>query len=151
MLNNEEIEILRNKGLYPHVDLLTIDKETKRLTLDEFVRDVCGEDQVLIDSTVWISKTSKRRASFRKRVWQHFIENDLLVCPATGEKVSYCICEYVKLTGRYYYKFYSENDVEFSLDHKLPISKGGEKKNLNNLQPMTLSANRTKSDSLIYL
>jgi len=151
MLSKEDIKILHNRGIYPHFNLSEVEKESRKLTLSEFVESICSEYQLEIDKSIWTSKTSKRRAKFRKMVWEHLIKNDLLICPATGEKVSYCICDYVKLNGRYYYKFYSENDVEFSLDHKLPISKGGERKNFCNIQVMTREANGLKSDSLVYL
>ena len=123
-----------------------------KLTIEEFKLKICEEDE-----SVWSSRSVRSRAIFRKKVWLYLIENDILTCPMTGEKVAYCLYEYKNVRTkkghkkRYYYKFYSDTGTEFSIDHKLPISKGGPKKDLLNLQAMTLQANRLKSDELIYL
>lgn len=113
-------------------------KSLEKLGLQEFVNR--------FDKVEKISK--------RKHHWLHLIKTDNLICPASGKSVSYC--SYDEVTTKkgivtYHYNFYDSDDILFTIDHKMPISKGGSMKALNNVQPMICYENQKKSNQLIYL
>ena len=118
--------------------------QLEKLTLQEFV--------ILIKSTFnKIDKDGKPyiKISYRKKFWIHLIETNNLICPITGKKVSYCSYdrqEYKNIINipTFHYNFYSEDDELFSIDHKYPISKGGSKYSVDNIQPMIMLENFKK-------
>ena len=122
-----------------------------KLSLTEFI------DIVKTNSKVTVIKSGEviYKISNRKRHWIHLIENNQLTCPVTGKKVVYCSFdkrEYMNpIEPTYHYNFYSEDGVLFSIDHKLPISQGGSKTSVNNVQPMIILENFKKQSQLIYL
>ena len=90
----------------------------------------------------------------RKHHWLHLIKAGNLICPASGKSVSYC--SYDEVTTKkglvtYHYNFYDSDDVLFTIDHKMPISKGGSIISNDNIQPMICYENYAKSNQLIYL
>ena len=124
----------------------------KKFGLVEFI-------DTITETTKWkISKngTPHQRISNRKKHWIYLIENNLLTCPATGKEVSYCSYDRLDYKGKnikptYHYNFYSEDGELFSIDHKIPISKGGHKTAVSNIQPMIMSKNFEKKNELIYI
>ena len=117
----------------------------KQIPLEEF------EINVLTDLSL---KEKSRELSLRKKHWLYLLKNNLLTCPVTNKKVSYCsydVCVYnQKIKPSFHYNFYSEDGELFSIDHKIPISKGGSKTDFSNIQPMTIKENWEKSNQLIY-
>lgn len=112
-------------------------EEVRRLTLQEFLDEV----------TEIYKKTG--RVSKRKRFWRFLINKNELECVATGKVVSYCRYDVTK-TGTYHYNFYSEGGELFTIDHKIPKSRGG-KDNTTNIQPMLQENNTEKGSKMIYL
>jgi hypothetical protein len=122
----------------------------EKLTLQEFV------ERTKASAKITVSKSGKEfsNISRRKQHWIHLIETNNLVCPATGKKVSYCSYDRKDTKNSppsFHYNFYSEDDELFSIDHKLPISKGGSITNVDNIQPMIMVENNKKCSQLIYL
>ena len=93
------------------------------------------------------------KSNSRKYLWIKLIESGNLTCPVTNKKVDYCSYDYIKSGNliTYHYNFYSIDGELFTIDHKIPISKGGHKSDVSNLQPMIGKENWKKSDKLIYL
>lgn len=112
-------------------------EEVRRLTLQEFLDEV----------TEIYKETGK--VSKRKRFWRFLINNNELECVATGKVVSYCRLDTTK-SGTLHYNFYSEDGELFTIDHKIPKSKGG-KDNTTNIQPMLQENNTKKGSQMIYL
>jgi hypothetical protein len=112
-------------------------KSIEKLTIEEFV------------SRMQEIPAHKRRP--RKRNWLRLIEANKLTCPTTGLKVAYCsLDEQGKYKKTYHYNFYSECGQMFTIDHIHPVSKGGPKEALGNIQPMIDIHNWEKSDKLDY-
>lgn len=84
-----------------------------------------------------------KRVSKRKKQWLSLINSNKLTCPASGEKVSYVSYDKTR-QGSYHYNFYSESGRLFTVDHIVPISKGGPKMSVKNLQPMIAKYNWKK-------
>ncbi len=123
----------------------------KKLSLVEFI------DTIRETTKFKISKngTPYQIISTRKKHWIYLIENGMLECPVTNKKVAYCSydrMDYGKkgVKSTFHYNFYSEDNELFSIDHKLPISKGGHKTTVSNIQPMVMSKNFEKKNELIF-
>lgn len=113
-------------------------EEVRRLTLQEF-----------LDEVTEIYKETGR-VSKRKRFWRFLINNNELECVATGKLVSYCSYDKNVKSETFHYNFYSEDGELFTIDHKIPKSKGG-KDNTTNIQPMLQENNTEKGSKMIYL
>lgn len=114
-------------------------KRVENLSLNEYLNKV---EQLRKDG---------KRISYRKLHWEYLIKNNLLVCPATNKKVYFCGLDYRESSDSYHYNFYSSDNELFTIDHKIPISKGGNKLRFSNVQPMIFEANIEKSNQLIYI
>lgn len=88
--------------------------------------------------------------SNRKRMWLHLIKTNQLICPASKKSVAYCSYDIKENVNTYHYNFYSEDGELFTIDHKIPISLGGKKNNLDNIQPMVFEENMKKRNNLIF-
>ena len=91
--------------------------------------------------------------SKRKRNWVHLILTNQLICPSTNKKVAYCgFDKFDQKNGNitFHFNFYDKNGMMFTIDHKLPLSKGG-KNWVDNIQPMICFDNWNKSNKLIFL
>lgn len=96
-------------------------------------------------------KEPKKRKplSIRKRHWIYLIDNNKLVCPASGLIVNYCTYDYKKSCNSYHYNFRSKDNLLFTIDHKIPKQKGGTN-DFSNVQPMIAEYNFKKKSQLIY-
>jgi hypothetical protein len=113
-------------------------EEVRRLTLQEFVDEMTE------------LYNEKGKTSTRKNHWRHLIISENLVCPATNKVVAYCSYEMNKKAESFHYNFYSEEGELFTIDHKIPKSKGGTNR-LDNVQPMLQEPNSDKGSKMIYL
>lgn len=87
----------------------------------------------------------------RKRNWMRLIEENKLICPVTKKVVSYCsLDQNMKGAKTFHYNFYSDDGDMFTIDHIHPVSKGGEREALKNIQPMIDIHNFDKADKLDY-
>ena len=89
------------------------------------------------------------KGSRRKRNWLNLIKVGRLTCPVTNLEVAYF--SYEKCIGKngrdsFHYNFYSACGKLFTIDHIMPVSKGGLKSCIDNIQPMEAEANFEKSD-----
>jgi hypothetical protein len=123
--------------------------QIERITLQEFITRVVEECRAKS-----IRTGKDKGLSLRKQHWIYLINHKKLKCPVTGEKVSYCSYD-KRNNGKepvsFHYNFYSESGKMFTIDHKLPISKGGSKSSYKNIQVMIDTENFIKSDNLIYM
>lgn len=74
----------------------------------------------------------------RKYCWMQLINEDKLTCPVTGLIVSYCSLDQnnsSRIKSKHY-NFYSECGQMFTIDHVTPLSKGGHRNKIENIQPM---------------
>jgi len=97
-------------------------------------------------------KVANRSLSRRKRQWLSLIRNEKLTCPVTKLKVYEVrldVNNHMSGTVSYHYNFYSKCGKMFTVDHIHPISKGGSKMNINNLQPMIDIHNWEKADKIL--
>lgn len=143
-----KINNLKNKI---KMKLLPNYKQLERLTLKEFVERIKSTPNR-------VSKSGKEytKISDRKKHWIYLIENNNLICPVTGKTVDYCSYDREdfknpKTLSTFHYNFYSADDELFSIDHKHPISKGGSKRDFDNIQPMVMLENFKKKNEMIYL
>lgn len=111
-----------------------------KIAVDDFV--------AIIDKLSIYEKISKR-----KNNWLELIMSGDLICPATNKEVFYCSYDklVVKNITTYHFNFYSEDDILFTIDHKIPLSKGGSNFDISNIQPMICFDNWNKKSKLIYL
>jgi len=91
--------------------------------------------------------TYKKRKG-TKLTWQRFILQNKLKCPVTGLEVAYCKYEKSIHDDSYIYNFYSKNGYLFNIDHIIPLSLGGPKSDINNLQPMVWEYNSKKGNNI---
>lgn len=108
----------------------------RRLTLKEY----------LIEMTLFSKDVSRR-----KKNWITLIENNNLICPVTGKKVSYCSYDMALTGNTFHYNFYSKDGELMNIDHKIPISRGGSKTSHKNIQPMVFRYNCAKGNNMLYL
>ena len=92
----------------------------------------------------------KKNLSKRKYFWLYLIDNNLLQCPATGIMVDHVSYDQHYREKSYHYNFRSKDNQLFTIDHKIPKSKGGPD-TVKNIQPMIALINFDKQDQLIYL
>lgn len=114
-------------------------EEVRRLSLEEFLKEM---------NDIYLEKG---RISTRKRHWVYFIKSNKLECPATKKLVAYCSYDLNKKSKTFHYNFYSSDGELFTVDHKVPISKGGSKNKLGNVQPMIAEPNFEKNNQLLYI
>ena len=69
----------------------------------------------------------------------------------TTKKKNHNIYKNIINIPTFHYNFYSEDDELFSIDHKYPISKGGSKYSVDNIQPMIMLENFKKENKLIFI
>ena len=112
----------------------------RKLTLNEFLEEIKINKNPL----------KPHKISYRKMHWKYLIENNMLTCPVTGKVVSYCSLDEDVYCHSLHYNFYSEDGEMFTIDHKIPISKGGKKYGFTNIQPMIQFENSKKGNELIY-
>jgi 5-methylcytosine-specific restriction endonuclease McrA len=112
-------------------------EQVEKLTLDGYIERLTEMYQ------------SGKKISKRKRFWRYLIMNNELVCPVTEKKVAYCSLDKNVKSETLHYNFYSEDDELFTIDHKIPKSKGG-KDNTTNIQPMIAEENWDKGSKMIY-
>ena len=111
-------------------------KSLEKISIEEFV--------------LRMQNISHQKRRPRKRNWLRLIKADKLTCPSTGLKVSYCSLDLNTKSNTKHYNFYSEDDQMFTIDHIYPVSKGGPKESLDNIQPMIDKYNFEKADKLDY-
>jgi len=107
-------------------------KSIETLTISEFIERM--------------SELPPKKIRQRKGNWLKLIQVERLTCPATGKIVNYCSLDQHKRNKTFHYNFYSEDGFMFTIDHIQPISKGGSKTSIKNIQPMIDTVNWEKSN-----
>ena len=103
---------------------------------------------VKVEGEVKYSKIKKGRKSH----WYNLIMNGNLKCPVSGIEAKLCRFDVLKFKNKpssYHFNFYGENGEFLTIDHKIPLSKGG-KDFYENVQPMLAEINWKKGNELIH-
>ena len=116
-----------------------------------------AEDFVAIMDTLIAAEPNKSISKImrgRKSHWYHLISSGDVVCPASGKVVSICSYDILenknpKVQPTYHFNFYTSDWELFTIDHKLPLARGG-KDHCSNVQPMIGEINWDKGSDLIY-
>lgn len=83
-----------------------------------------------------MTQINPKKIRNRKGNWIRLINANKLTCPVTSQVVTYCSLDKHKWNESLHYNFYSKDHVMFTIDHILPISRGGNTTALENIQPM---------------
>jgi len=126
----------------------------RKLSLETFIKEVTETaEKKAKEKSLRLNKEVLPKLSTRKLHWIHFIKTNHLTCPVTGKKVSYCSYDredHKNTPPSFHYNFYAEDGTLFTVDHKIPVSKGGSKTKTTNVQPMVAENNFEKGAELIY-
>lgn len=115
------------------------------------------EDFIAIMDTLVQAEGEVRRSKFmkgRKAHWYKLIMDGNLTCPVSGIKAEVCRLDVLKnrkpsVADSYHFNFYSSKGDFMTIDHKIPLSKGG-RDIYENVQPMLAELNWKKGNELIH-
>lgn len=115
-----------------------------------------GDFVAIMDILVANERAAKRSKNMngRKEHWYKLITDENLKCPVTKISAEYCRLDIrkhanPKIEDTYHFNFYGANNELFTIDHKVPLAKGG-KDYYDNVQPMVAEFNWEKGSELIY-
>ena len=132
-------------------------KQKNRITpAHESIAKFSVEDFIAIMDKIISTENPLKPSSVkgRKRHWYNLIMENNLECPVSKKKVAYCSFDILrhanpKVAPSYHFNFYAEDGKMFTIDHKIPLSRGGTNE-FSNIQPMIDEINWEKKDQLIY-